>query len=313
MSDEFLFIKSITPQRHHQRTLIQGIGDDAALFRQDGNFNMIACVDTMVEDIHFKKSTMRPFHIGHKALAVNLSDIAAMGGRPTYYLVSLAVPQKGWTQDELHGIYEGMSMLADKFSVDLIGGDTVSSSSSLMITVTVLGQVETNRMLLRKNAEPGDVVFVTGTLGGAAAGLFLLLKKGIDYDYSDDEKKLLSEHQMPEPQIEAGRLFAGSGFRISLNDISDGIASEANELAEMSGTTFILNYDLIPVNNVLTRLFLKKMEQFVLYGGEDFELLGTVASENWPLLKRTFDKASIPLTNLKKLAKEGYNHFKENE
>src|SRR5690606_8565119 len=134
-----------------QSGLLAGIGDDAALVRPTPEMEQIICMDTMVEGVHFNSHTMDPYQIGYKALAVNISDIAAMGGIPTYYLVSIAIP-KGWNEADLLSIYEGMAMLADKYAMDLIGGDTVSIADTLVITVTVLGEVERGKHLLRSYA-----------------------------------------------------------------------------------------------------------------------------------------------------------------
>ncbi|WP_257351390.1 thiamine-phosphate kinase [Pseudalkalibacillus decolorationis] len=326
MKDEFDFIDSITPNHSYQSTLIKGIGDDAALIRPDKSQNDILCVDTMVESIHFDRKTMKPFHIGYKALAENISDIAAMGGTPIFYLVSIAIPSN-WTEDELQGIYKGMEKLAQKYQMDLIGGDTVSTKGPLVISVTVHGRVRSDQQLLRENAAPGDVVFVTGPLGLSAAGLHLLFEK----EQLDPEidKCLLKAHQLPVPQVEAGLLLSESGFKIALNDISDGIASEANEIAAASNVHITLDYAELPKHPSLERFSDQQVEEWILYGGEDFQLVGTISESNWLPLKKTFDdqqhdlykigtvKAGQSGVSLLKngeclsLHKKGYNHFKE--
>jgi thiamine-monophosphate kinase len=326
VEDEFSFINSIKPKHTHQPSLFIGIGDDAALFAGSEAFEEIICMDTMVEDIHFKRATMKPYDVGYKALAANISDVAAMGGYPTYYLVSVAVPEY-WRED-LHELYRGMENLAQQYNVDLIGGDTTSAKESLVLTVTALGRVEKQRHLLRRNAKKGDLVFVTGTLGNSAAGLSLLQQHGLDYAYSSEEKSLIEAHQRPQPKVEAGRLLSSFSQNIALNDISDGIASEANEIAEASEVKLILDYEKLPVSKSLQAFPAKTQEESVLYGGEDFELIGTVPREQWEQLQVLFQKKNQPVTIigmveegsskvlLKKdgdthdLKRNGYNHFR---
>ncbi|MGM7703798.1 thiamine-phosphate kinase [Pseudalkalibacillus sp. Hm43] len=321
MKDEFEWIKTITPKKHHQPTLIEGIGDDAALVRPEAGYDDILCVDTMVESVHFSRKTMSPYHIGHKALAVNVSDIAAMGGAPKFYLVSIAIP-KGWTEEELRDIYQGMADLAEDFQIDLIGGDTVSTEGPLVVSVTVHGRVQQDRKLLRKNARSGDVVFLTGPVGLSAAGLHLLLKEEVSI------KRLIEAHQLPQPQVNAGLLLAGSGYRIALNDISDGLASEANEIAEASNVQLILDEECLPFIEEFASFQKEQVLEWMLYGGEDFQLVGTVSEADWHSLRKRFGEHNQPLYKigtvnegparvmLKKgeellpIGKKGYNHFR---
>lgn len=331
MNDEFALIRLIAPKSHFREELIQGIGDDAALFQMEDAFASVAAADMFVEGIHFKRETMNVYHVGFKALAANLSDLAAMGAIPMFYLVSIAIPKTGFNKIELQDLYQGMGDLASEFQVDLIGGDTVATLDALAISVTAIGKVEKTRRLLRSNAQKGDVIFVTGSLGGSAAGLSLLLEKGKNSTYGEQEMRLIEQHIMPKPQIHAGRIFAKLNCRVALNDISDGIASEAYEIAEASGKKLIIDFEKIPKHPAL-RLFSKaKAEQFVLYGGEDFQLLGCVSEQNWRDVQSRFKAAGIPLAEIgyvedgkagvyllkngvmEKLQKRGYNHFKPNE
>ncbi|MEH7384530.1 thiamine-phosphate kinase [Bacillus sp. JJ1521] len=325
LQDEFHFIDQIKPKRVFQSGLIAGIGDDAALFRPTPNMEQIICVDTMVEGIHFNSHTMDPYQIGYKALAVNISDIAAMGGIPTYYLVSIAIP-KDWNETDLLSIYEGMAMLADKYEIDLIGGDTVSIAESLVITVTVLGEVEKGKHFLRSHAKPGDIVFVTGTVGDSAAGLNVLLHSGKKHWFTELEEPLISKHQYPTPRVEIGRLLSTFG-RVSLNDISDGLASEANEIAKASGVTLLIDDDKIPLSDAILAQFKDRALEFALYGGEDFELVGTMAASDWDILQKKAKEHGYGLSKigtvseggpavflnrdgeLQKLEMKGYNHF----
>ncbi|WP_408009073.1 thiamine-phosphate kinase [Pseudalkalibacillus sp. A8] len=324
MKDEFEWIESITPKQNHQPTLIEGIGDDAALIRPEAGFDDILCVDTMVENIHFSRKTMTPYQIGHKALGVNISDVAAMGGTPRFYLVSIAIPEN-WSEAELQEIYQGMEDLADNYKLDLIGGDTVSTPGPLVVSVTVHGRVLKGRKLLRKNALPGDVVFLTGPVGLSAAGLELLLEDRV----SENLKKLVEAHQLPVPQVEAGLLLAESGYKIALNDISDGLGSESHEIAESSNVHIQIRYEQLPTVEEFNHFPSEQVLDWMLYGGEDFQLVGTVPRENWPSLVNLFrekgqeiheigevveGKAEVSLlqeNDTTPVSKKGYNHFSE--
>jgi len=325
LQDEFHFIDQIKPKRVAQSGLIAGIGDDAALFRPTQDMEQVICMDTMVEGVHFTSQTMDPFQVGYKALAVNISDIAAMGGIPTYYLVSIAIP-KEWNETDLLSIYEGMAMLADRYKMDLIGGDTVSIAETLVITVTVLGEVEKDTHLLRSHAQPGDIVFVTGSVGDSAAGLNLLLHNGKDHSFTEPEKTLIHKHQYPKPRVEMGRLLS-TFQRVSLNDISDGLASETNEIAKASGVTLTIDFDKIPFSEAILDQYKDRALEFALYGGEDFELIGTMAASDWAILEKKAKKYGYVLSKigtvseggpavflnrgkeLQKLEMKGYNHF----
>lgn len=330
LHDEFDFIKKIKPNKTHQASLSRGIGDDAAVFEGSSKFDELVCMDTMVEGVHFTKGTMTPFMIGHKALAVNISDIAAMGGTPTYYLVSIAIP-KDWNEKDLAAIYAGMSRLGNQYLMDLIGGDTVSSKQGLVITVTVCGRIEKGKSLYRSQAQAGDCIFVVGEVGASAAGLQLLLDKGLDYSYNEEENILLAAHQLPIPQVEAGKILAASGERVSLNDISDGLASEANEIAEASNVVLHLDYQKIPRSPFIRSYSEDQQKHWSLFGGEDYQLLGTMTKTAFSKINQTFDQKGIQLVTIgevtsgnadvylnyqdkkEKLPKKGFNHFNKGE
>ncbi|WP_078551289.1 thiamine-phosphate kinase [Bacillus alkalicellulosilyticus] len=328
MNDEFEFIKAITPNMKKQSSLVVGIGDDAAVYRGTEEYDEVICVDTMVEGIHFRKDTLRPYQVGFKALAVNVSDLAAMGAIPQFYLVSIAIPAS-WEEFEVRELYHGMNELALKYDMDLIGGDTVSTSDKLVITVTVIGRVEKGKALLRGSAKAGDVVFVTGDVGLSAAGLELLFKSGLDGQYTKEEQRLIEAHQLPLPQVKAGRMFIKSGFRIALNDISDGVASEAYEIAEASRVQLILEEQAIPLPKETSTYSKEKRVNWALYGGEEFQLIGTVSADKWEALRSICQQEGITLSKIGnvqdgettvflqrnhdkiRIEKKGYNHFKK--
>ncbi|UOQ84308.1 thiamine-phosphate kinase [Gracilibacillus salinarum] len=321
--EEFDFIQSIKPAYYRQSSVIKGIGDDAAILRHT-NSDIIMTMDTMVENIHFNEKTAAPFYIGYRALAANISDIAAMGGKPVSYLVSVTVPDR-WAPQELQEVYKGMKELAHAYQMDLIGGDTVSGDQ-LSLSITVLGIVDNGKARYRNTAKEHDIIFVTGTLGDSAYGLHLLLNE----QAQEGSQYFINRHQMPTPRVS----FINQSVpieRMALNDVSDGIANEANEIAASSHKGLLLDYDRIPYHELLAKYSPDNLYQWILSGGEDFELLGTVPLEDWDRLMDYANATGTMLTaigtvvddekyngkawlryqgDLKILDKSGYTHLK---
>ncbi|RYM05221.1 thiamine-phosphate kinase [Sporolactobacillus sp. THM7-7] len=327
MVDEFAFIHSITPGAYHHQAILTGIGDDAARYRINQGEDQLVCTDTMVEGVHFLRQTMPPYAVGWKLLASNLSDIAAMGGVPDYYLVSAAFPEKWF--DDREEIFQGMSDLADRYMVDLIGGDTVSAPDTLVLSATVIGHMTDHRSFLRGAAKPGDSLMVTGTLGDSAAGLELLQNKR--HAGEGHTAFLIQRHQLPLPRLDAADLIRRLPYRAALNDISDGLASEAYEIADASHVSIVIEREKLPVSEALSQMPGEDQLKFVLNGGEDYELLLSVPSEAAEDYQNLFQKNHLLLTNIgkvikaqgkpavfleesgrrAKLEKSGYNHFKK--
>ncbi|PSL46928.1 thiamine-phosphate kinase [Salsuginibacillus halophilus] len=327
MEDEFAWLDRVSPRRFFQPNVTEGIGDDAAIYQTSPKFEDILCVDTLVEGIHFARETMLPTDIGYKALAVNISDVAAMGGSPLYYIVSAAVPAT-WTEDDLIMIYRGMRELGDSYEMDLLGGDTVSTDGPLVLSVTVVGRTEKGKYLTRRDAEAGDVLVITGPLGGSAAGLHLLWNQG-ELDFEDEANRtLLQYHQRPDPQVIAGRMFAHETSRAAVNDISDGLASEAWEIAEASEVSLHIDQDVLPLAAKWHPQFSDEQAlQHALFGGEDFQLLAALPADEWPALEKQLQTEGIPALKIGTvqagdpavtlhaegeqvpLLKKGYNHF----
>ncbi|MGA3881268.1 thiamine-phosphate kinase [Bacillus pumilus] len=324
--DEFDLIRRITPKETHQRSLVMGIGDDASVYQPHSHCEEVVCVDTMVEHVHFRFDFSTPFEIGFKALAVNVSDIAAMGGTPKYYLVSIAIPLHG-DETVVSALYDGMKALADTYQMDLIGGDTVATRSDFVITVTVIGEVPKGKACYRHSAQTGDVVFVTGELGSSAAGLSLLMNE-VAPPKAVDTAFFLERHKKPQPHIAAG-LICSSFPRVTLNDVSDGIASELNEIAEASRVTIEIEANKLPVHPNLPVLR-KDWLEWVLFGGEDFVLTGTISEADWDSFEMQCRKKDIQVKRIGQvkgdqaasvllkdneqqtmLMKKGYNHFKK--
>ncbi|GED17692.1 thiamine-phosphate kinase [Aneurinibacillus migulanus] len=333
--DEFGLISYLTGRQKVPTALGEritvGNGDDAAIVAGRTGYEWIACCDTMVEDVHFKRQTMLPSDIGHKALASNISDVAAMGGIPLFYLVSLGLPHT-WNEEEIAEIYDGMATLALRYNMALIGGDTVAVPGPLTLTVTVLGEVEQDHGLLRGNARPGDAVFLTGTVGDSGAGLDILLQEqwGVA-NVPVEWMSLANRHRLPEPDVKAGRLLATSGIRIALNDISDGLASEAWEIAEASNVRLVLEEAAIPLSAPVLRYADMSGNcalDWAFYGGEDYRLVGCVSAEYKESISQAFAEKELPLYWIGEvqagspevrihwqsgksttLPKKGYNHF----
>lgn len=321
--DEFSFINVIKQDYYKQPSLIKGVGDDGAVFRQPSK-DIVTAVDTFVEHIHFTKQTMSPFHVGYRCLAANISDLAAMGATPAFYLVSIVVPST-WHEEELKDIFHGMKVMANKYHIDLIGGDTVSGSE-LVMTITILGYVPHDKIRYRHTAEDQDIVFVTGTLGDSQAGLHILQNEGhyIDRDH------FIKRHQMPEPQVSFAKGLREL-TRVTLNDISDGLANEVSEIGEASQVNVILYDELIPNRHSLSQFPTHLQQHWTYFGGEDFELVGTVAQEHWGTVEKiahqtntcvskvgyverdstSFGHVYLTKNNKKqRLHKKGYTHLK---
>lgn len=318
--DEFTFINSIKQQYYRQSSLVKGIGDDAAVFRQS-NTDIVTAVDTFVEDVHFKKSTMSAFHIGYRILAANISDLAAMGSTPAFYLVSIVIP-KSWTHLEVSDIFKGMKKIASYYKMDLIGGDTVFGKE-MTISVTVIGYAE-KRVRYRSDAKDGDIVFVTGTLGDSQAGYHILTNPA---NYQEDQY-YIARHRMPTPRVEFATGLS-KDVRVALNDVSDGIASEAAEIAVASNVSILIHDDKVPVRDSYKQFPEHSQYQWKYFGGEDFELIGTVAKQNWKHIVLLANQLGLRLTSIgevflednnhvylkknnkvKILPKQGYNHLK---
>ncbi len=290
--DEFKFINSIKQKHYKQSSMKKGIGDDAAVFRQP-YLDTVTAVDTFVENIHFSRETMSPFHVGYRLLAANISDMAAMGALPAYYMISIVVPAH-WSEEELQDIYKGMQKIASSYNMDLIGGDTVSGKE-LVISVTIIGFVEQNKARYRSAMQENDILFVTGTLGDASAGLKLLLDQ--NKEITKDNDYLINRHRMPAPRVAFARELQSLN-RVALNDVSDGISSEANELAEASNLTVYIDFDQLPMHKALQQFHPEHREEFMLAGGEDFELIGSVSIDDWEKVKEAAEKTDTKVKQI---------------
>jgi thiamine-monophosphate kinase len=247
--------------------IITGIGDDAAVLELPHGRQLVAALDTLVEGIHFPAGSP-PESIGHRALAVNLSDLAAMGAEPAWYLLALTLPRadEAW----LAALAQGMHALARRAPIALVGGDTTRGPLSL--SVQVLGHVAPGGAITRAGARPGDLLFVSGTVGDAAAGL--ALEKG---DHAGrrpdtaDEAFLRGRFRFPTPRLSLGR--ALSGLATAAIDVSDGLAADAGKLAQASGCGVCIDIGRLPLSAELrASCEVGQARRYALDGGDDYEL-----------------------------------------
>jgi thiamine-monophosphate kinase len=249
--------------------VVLGIGDDAALLRVPAGHELVAALDTLVEGRHFPAGCPAQ-SIGHRALAVNLSDIAAMGAEPAWFLLALTLPRA----DEafLEGLSRGMFELASAHGVALVGGDTTAGPLSL--SVQALGSVPPGKALRRSGASPGDLLYVSGTPGDAAAGLALLMSNGPQSVHAQ-QRQLLQRFMFPEPRVQLGLQLRG--IASACIDVSDGLAADAGRLAAASGCAVTLDTGALPLSEALRACCdADQALAHALRGGDDYELCFTV-------------------------------------
>lgn len=301
--------------------VVIGSGDDGAVYRVPSGYDQVISTDTMVEGIHFIKKTMHPSDVGYKLCASNFSDMAAMGAEAIGFVISAALPEDlpvSWVES----LYEGIRACCSSYRVNLLGGDVTSSPCGVILTGTVVGMVPKGRAVTRSGARFGDLVFATETLGDSAAGLSALLA-GLSEEYPS----LCERHQRPRPQIKLGSALRAAGAT-SLNDVSDGLSSEINEIAKASQVEIEFFREKIPISAEAAKLgayLAKDPVDWALTGGEDYELIGTISEENF----RKLDP-SLPISVIgqvvkagrgcvylsdrgkrQKLAAKGYDHFSD--
>jgi thiamine-monophosphate kinase len=253
-----------------------GIGDDCAVLEPRAGTVLLAKTDLIAEDVHFRRRWSEPADIGWKALAVNISDIAAMGGTPRWALIALACPEPAGP-DEIEAFYEGALALADAHGVTIVGGDTSASAAGWVVSVMLLG--EAVRPVLRSGARPGDVIAVTGALGRSAAGLAVLeaaaVPTGLD---AVTLAEVTGAHRRPRPRVVEGRWLADAGGVTAMMDLSDGLGIDLDRLLAASGAGARVDVERLPIDRA-TRAVARALDADALAwatgGGEDYELLLT--------------------------------------
>jgi thiamine-monophosphate kinase len=267
--------------------LLIGIGDDAAAWQGDDSIQL-ASVDSFIQGVHFTPETTPWPDVGGKALAVNISDIAAMGGIPRYALVSLSLPDNSEVED-VAALYNGMLKTAKQYGVTIVGGD-ISRAPLVAISITILGSSPTKKILTRSSAKAGDTVAVTGSLGAAAAGMALL--KNERHLDEEVESRLKDAFLHPTPHLAEGLLLAEQGVKAAI-DISDGLVADPGQICKASGVGARLEVERVPIEPAVKTAFSDKALELALSGGEDYELLFTASKE---IIERVKKSASVPVT-----------------
>lgn len=286
---EFGLIERLTRHLRRGRHVILGVGDDCAAIKISMDFRLLLTTDMLIEGIHFRRDWMTPFEIGRKAMLVNLSDIAAMGGVPRYALVSVGLP-KGMGLGGAADLFKGLRRTAEGEGVSIVGGDT-NASPRLVVNVTLVGEVR-GRVLTRSGARVGDDIWVTGTLGQSSLGL-AALRRGRKKGY----ERYIRSHKTPSCRIEIGRILAKNLRVHSLIDLSDGLLGDLRHILEESRVGAEVHADQVPVLAGFTpaaRALGLNPDRLKLAGGEDYELLFT-ASEGARLGRKILD---VPVTKI---------------
>ena len=310
---EFGFLDRLLPSLKSGRGVIVGPGDDCAVVRV-GTKSLLITTDALIEDVHYRRAWMSPRQIGRKAYLVNASDIAAMGGRPRFCVVSTAAPEN-FPSAALAAIHRGLATAASETGAVLVGGN-LARAEQLSISVTLLGEAPM-RPLRRRGARPGDLLCVTGTLGEAALGLLML-------DRGERAARVpLRRFREPQPRLRAGELLARHRLVSAAIDISDGLVQDLTHLCAASRVGAHIEAARLPISRRVRR----RQPVLALNGGEDYELLCAVPERNWQRVERLQPRLGCPLTRIGRCtapgagirildergrpleASEGFDHF----
>jgi len=280
------------------RKIVVGIGDDAAVIDNSGKNLLVVTTDTLVEGVHFIKG--RDYHsVGWRAMTANLSDIAAMGGKPEFALVSLALPVSSCVE-LVDKLYRGMRQACGSYRVHLIGGDTVKSTRNLVITLTLIGSAARKRVITRAGAKIGDKLLITGTAGDSEAGLYILKNM-----YSQRNRKiygsLIRKHARPVARLKQSEIIAKKLLATSMMDSSDGLDVSVRTICAESRVGAKIYADMIPVSAALKKFAGSIGKRtgsrdelcYAVYGGEDFELVFTVPAEKLRLALKSVPGTSV--------------------
>ncbi len=301
MPKESEIISRIRARAGASERVTVGIGDDAAVIKAREANDLIACSDLSVEGIHFRIEWSEARLIGRKALAVSLSDVAAMGGEARYAMISVALPSSLSTEfiDEL---FQGFFDIADACGVSIVGGDTSASIDRLFIDAAVIGECRSGRAVTRAGAHAGDLIYVTGSLGASALGLSLL-EQGRRLDGETDDsregcalREALIKHLRPEPRMEAGKAIGEAGLATAMIDISDGLSTDLWHILDESHCGAIIHAVDIPIADGVKLLAPEDALRFALHGGEEYELLFTAPLDAQAKVEELSNALSLPIT-----------------
>ncbi|MBI5885891.1 MAG: thiamine-phosphate kinase [Deltaproteobacteria bacterium] len=286
--------------------LIKGMGDDASVTIQAAGRALLATTDVLIEGIHFIKAHTTPYLLGRKALGVSLSDIAAMGGRPLFHLVSIAMPPET-PKAFVNGLYKGMDAAGQDYGSCLAGGNTARLPGRVMVSTTAFGEAAAGRVIYRNGARPGDVIYVTGLLGQSALGMEALKTSGAAA-IRGRFKEAVKRHLDPAPRIAAGATLASGGLATAMMDLSDGLGIDLRRMCEASGVTAEVELEKIPVSAALRRYARDNRVSasvFAASGGEDYELLFTSPPGRAKAVATAAKRAKITITPIGRVTGKG--------
>jgi thiamine-monophosphate kinase len=320
---EFKLIELIRERVPDAAGVRRGIGDDAAVLTLPTGHSLLTSTDMLIEGVHFQHAWTPAEDLGHKVVAVNLSDIAAMGGVPRYLFLGLACP--GTTAvDQIEAFLKGVLDEAAAHQVCLVGGDTCQSSHGWLISVTIEGTVAEGREVSRSGARANDLIMVSGTLGDSALAL-QLLQKG-----QSPPADLRHRHNRPSPRVALGRRLAEQGLVTAMIDISDGLAGDLQHILKASRVDGLIETSQLPLSGVFRASLAQDpaLLELALFGGEDYELLFTVPEEHVAAVMAQGDALALPVTcigtaqpgagqlllrdetgELQSVSGRGYDHF----
>lgn len=291
---EFQLIETL--HRRYGKTgpnVVRGIGDDAAVLTPLKGDDVVVTTDLLVEGVHFDHATASCQDIGYKAAVASLSDIAAMGAKPDYLLVSLAIPSSRPASD-IQRLYGGLMLACRPHGVELIGGDTSASHQGLFINIVLIGSIKAGRALTRDGAQIGDLLYVTGTIGDSLAGLRLLsarpgTKESLLGSETASFHGLIRRHLRPTPRVTVGQILSGQRLATAAIDISDGLSGDLRHVCRQSRVGANIDVDALPISSALRRYADRNNVdpiEIALQGGEDYELLFTVAPRHRKTLEQ---------------------------
>ncbi|MBI3785851.1 MAG: thiamine-phosphate kinase [Deltaproteobacteria bacterium] len=281
---EFGFIDSILPKLGKRRDVLVGPGHDCAVVRSPGRAWLVT-VDSLVEGVHFKRHWLSPRQLGRKSFLINASDIAAMGGQPRFCLVNFGVPPT-YRSADLVRVQAGIVSAADELGAAVVGGN-LSQATQLSITITLLGEAP-SRLCTRAGAQPGDQIFLTGTIGAAALAVHQWLRGGTPSGAA------VRRFREPEPRVRAGKALVESRLISSMIDVSDGLVQDLGHVCKASGVGAHVELERIPIAPVCRKLP-NSATRLALSGGEDYELLCTVPAHNLTRLKHLQAALGCPI------------------
>ncbi|WP_158089335.1 thiamine-phosphate kinase [Magnetofaba australis] len=281
-----------------------GQGDDAAVLQIPRTQQLTVTTDMLMEGVHFS-SDADPFLLGQKTVRVNLSDMAAMGANPHWCLLSLALPAStklSWAEEFARGVKEALAL----YDVSLIGGDTTASKGCIAINMQMMGLLGQDRAQLRSAAQPGDRVFVSGTIGDSALGLAQRLGQ-LKIASADDRAYLMRRHQLPEPRVPLGLALQDSAVINACIDVSDGLAADLKHICQASGVSARIDLERVPLSEAARNAVNASadLESLLITGGEDYELLFTVATGAVELLARITADLDISITEIGEILPQG--------